>query len=113
MSDKLQVLVVSFAGLDGVEKTIASLRQDDIELIVIDGGSDSETQGWIKMVADKYLLLNHNPGLDNLLIECKRTFLRDDDDVYMLAEIGVEYKAGYSEEYKLEDVDEPISENSD
>jgi len=62
----MQVVVTSYCRLMYLKKTVESLRQDDIQLIIVDGGSDEETQQYISQVADKSLLFHGNPGADFL-----------------------------------------------
>jgi glycosyltransferase involved in cell wall biosynthesis len=69
----MQVIVTSYQRPRYLRQTVESLRQDDVRLIIVDGGSDPETQEYIQRAADVAVLLDGNPGADalkNAGIEC-------------------------------------------
>jgi len=68
---KPQVLVTSFDRLDYLKKTVATLRQDDIHLLIVDGGTEEgearrETREFVAANADAAIFLDGNPGADVL-----------------------------------------------
>ncbi len=58
--------MTSYCRLKYLKQTVESLRQDDVELIIVDGGSDRETREYIMEVADAHLFFRDNPGADFL-----------------------------------------------
>ncbi len=61
-----QVIVTSYRRLAYLQRTVESLRQNDIQLFIVDGGSDEETRQYIASVADGHLFFENNPGADYL-----------------------------------------------
>ena len=90
----MQVIVISYKRLKYLKQTVESLRQDDIELFIVDGGSDFETKQYIMGAADKYLLFEDNPGADFLKTEGIKKFITD--PVFMLSSDDLVYPKGYS-----------------
>lgn len=91
----LQVIVTSYRRLAYLKKTVESLRQDQIELFIIDGGSDVETLEYIQGVSDEALYLKDNPGADVLKTEGIKRFITNPE--YMVSSDDLGYPAGYSE----------------
>lgn len=60
------VIVTSYQRPKYLWQTVASLRQDDVKLCIVDGGSDPETRARIRGMADCHALLEGNPGADVL-----------------------------------------------
>lgn len=60
------MIVTSYCRLGYLKHTVESLRQDDVQLIIVDGGSDEETREYIRKAADQFLLFRGNPGADFL-----------------------------------------------
>ena len=62
---KLSVITLSWDNLDYTKAFVKSIRQNTslpYELIIVDNGSESETQKWIEENADKSLLFSENQG---------------------------------------------------
>ena len=63
---KLSIITLSWDNLDYTKAFVKSIRQNtslSYELIIVDNGSESETQKWIEENADKSLLFSENQGL--------------------------------------------------
>jgi glycosyltransferase involved in cell wall biosynthesis len=90
----MQVLVTSYRRLAYLKQTVKSLRQDDVELYIIDGGSDKETVEWIKQNADGWLLFQNNPGADFLKTEGIQRFATERE--FILTSDDLLFPAGYS-----------------
>ena len=59
----MQVIVTSFRRFKYLKQTIESLRQDDVELIIVDDGSNnSEIEDYIQSNADIAILCKDNRG---------------------------------------------------
>ena len=61
---KLSVITLSWDNLDYTKAFVKSIRQNTslpYELIIVDNGSESQTQKWIEENADKSLLFSENP----------------------------------------------------
>jgi len=91
----MQVILTSYRRLAYMRRTVESLRQDPIELYIIDGGSDPETVEWIKQSADGWLLFRHNPGADFLKTEGIKAFGTDNE--FLVTADDLLYPAGYSD----------------
>jgi|GEM_PF-5442346 len=61
-----QCIVTSYQRPKYLEPCLDSMRQDDIELYVVDGGSDQQTRSIIERLADGWIFLEGNPGADVL-----------------------------------------------
>lgn len=72
---KPQCIVTSYCRPKYLHPCLESMRQDDIELYVIDGGSDQSTKDYIRELADGYLFFDGNPGADVLKTEGIRRFV--------------------------------------
>lgn len=72
---KPQVVVTSYARPKYLIPCLESLRQDDIELYVVDGGSDFETMKVVGNMADGQIFMSGNPGADVLKNEGIRVFV--------------------------------------
>lgn len=92
----LTVIVTSYARPKYLKPCLESLRQDDIKLYVVDGGSDQETQEYIKHTADDALLLTGNPGADYLKTYGIKAFARGRE--FMITSDDLVFPAGYSTE---------------
>lgn len=90
----MQVLVQSYRRLKYLKQTVDSLRLDDVDLFIVDGGSDQPTKDYIKSVADKYLFFNDNPGSDFLKNEGIKHLITD--NYFILSADDIEYSEGYS-----------------
>lgn len=77
-----------------MRRTVESLRQDRVELYIVDGGSDEETVAWIKQNADGWLLFKGNPGADYLKTEGIKKFATERE--FLLTADDLLYPAGYS-----------------
>lgn len=95
MMDKMQVILTSYRRLKYMQQTVASLRQDKVELYIVDGGSDDETVAWIKQNADGWLLFKDNPGADYLKTEGIKTFVTEPE--FILTSDDLLFPKGYSE----------------
>lgn len=103
---KLQVIVSSCRRPRALEACLASLRQSDIELYVVDGYEGMDTSAIIEQYADDFRLLSGNPGADVLRNVGLRNFANQ-PLVFITSEDYV-YPAGWAEEvlsncYRLED----------
>lgn len=92
----MQVLVTSYRRLKYLRRTVESLRQDDVQIFVIDGGSDDETLHWIQENADGWLFFKDNPGADHLKTEGIKQFVKDRE--FLLTSDDLLFPAGYSTE---------------
>jgi len=90
----MQVLVQSYQRLKYLKQTVESLRQDDVEICIVDGGSDDETISYICRNADKYLLFKDNPGADFLKNEGIKQLITD--DYFILSADDIVYPHNYS-----------------
>jgi len=90
----MQVLVQSYQRLKYLKQTVESLRQDDVEICIVDGGSDDETVRYICRNADKYLLYFDNPGADFLKNEGIKQLITD--DYFILSADDIVYPLNYS-----------------
>ncbi len=93
MISKLTVVVTSYARPKYLFCCLDSLRQDDIDLIVIDGGSDTETISRIYEMADHTAVLPGNPGADVLK---NHGLSLVESDVFMITSDDLLFPAGYS-----------------
>jgi glycosyltransferase involved in cell wall biosynthesis len=91
----MQVILTSYRRPEYLRRTVASLRQDDIELFIVDGGSDAETVEWIRKAADGWLLFQNNPGADFLKTEGIKAFATERE--FLLTADDLLYPAGYSQ----------------
>lgn len=91
----MQVLVTSFRRLKYLKACLASLRQDSIQLFVVDGGSDTETLEYISQVADRALFLRDNPGADVLKTEGIKNFVTEPE--FILSSDDLVFPKGYSQ----------------
>lgn len=87
-----QVIVTSYRRLAYLKRTVESLRQNDVQLFIVDGGSDNETLGYIKSVADGALYFENNPGADYLKTAGIRKFITEPE--FMLASDDLEFPKG-------------------
>lgn len=90
----MQVLIQSYRRLKYLKRTVESIRQDDVEVLVVDGGSDMAMVKYIKQVADRYLLFKDNPGADFLKNEGIKQLVTE--DAFVLSADDIEYPKGYS-----------------
>jgi glycosyltransferase involved in cell wall biosynthesis len=90
----MQVIVTSFCRLKYLKQTVESLRQDEIQLFISDGGSDDETKYYIEQVSDGHLFFEDNPGADHLKTEGIKKFVTDKE--FMISSDDLRYPAGYS-----------------
>ena len=95
MTNKLQIVLTSYIRPKYLIPTVESLRQDDIELYITDGGSDEETIKFIKENSDGYLLFQGNPGADTLKSEGIKKFITNKE--FLLTSDDLVYPKGYSE----------------
>ncbi len=91
----LQVIVTSYCRPLYLEPCLKSLRQDEVELYVVDGGSDRQTIDLIKAYASRYILLSGNPGADVLKNEGIKAFATNPE--FMITSDDIQYPAGYSQ----------------
>lgn len=91
---KLQVLVISCQRPDYLWKTLASLRQDDVELFVLDGGSGQDVQNRIKSIADSHVFFGENLGADRHKNIGIRAFITQPE--FLISADDIIYPAGYS-----------------
>ncbi len=89
----MQVIVTSYRRLKYLRRTLESLRQDAIELIVVDGGSDEETQKYIRETADHAVFLQDNPGAD-VLKNAGLRFVKEPE--FIVSSDDLVYPKGYS-----------------
>lgn len=93
---KPQCIVTSYQRPKYLKPCVESMRQDDIELYIVDGGSDEETKRYIREVSDGCIFLEDNPGADvlkNVGIQqfvTQPTFIMSSDDL--------EYPKGWARE---------------
>ena len=90
----MQVLIQSDQRLNYLKQTVESLRQDDVEICIVDGGSDDETVKYIAGAVDKYLLFKDNPGADFLKNEGIKQLITD--DYFILSADDIVYPQNYS-----------------
>ena len=93
---KPQIILTSYIRLKYLVPTVESLRQDDVELYIVDGGSDDETIKFIKQNADGYLLFKDNPGADYLKTTGIKKFVTNDE--FIITSDDLIYPAGYSKQ---------------
>jgi glycosyltransferase involved in cell wall biosynthesis len=91
----MQVLVQSYQRLKYLKQTVESLRHDDVEICIVDGGSDAETVEYIGKVANKCLLYTDNPGADYLKNEGIKQLITDDH--FILSADDIVYPKGYAD----------------
>jgi glycosyltransferase involved in cell wall biosynthesis len=90
----MQIIVTSYRRLKYLKQTVESLRQDDVELIIVDDGSnDPELEEYIRKNADTAIICNKNKGADfsknvGLVHITDKTFMITSDDLV--------YPKGYS-----------------
>jgi len=92
---KAQVILTSYIRPKYLIPTVESLRQDDIELYIIDGGSDDETIKFIKQNSDGCILFKDNPGADYLKTEGIKKFVTNDR--FIITSDDIVFTKGYSE----------------
>ncbi len=90
----VQIIVTSYQRPKYLKPCIESLRQDDVRIYVVDGGSDQETCNWIKKRVDGFKFLNGNPGADVLKNVGIKSFVEDPE--FMLTSDDLLYPEGYS-----------------
>lgn len=90
----MQVIVTSYGRLAYMKRTVESLRQDPVQIYIVDGGSDTETVEWIKANADGWLLFDNNPGADFLKTEGIKEFATDPE--FLLTSEDLLFPKGYS-----------------
>lgn len=90
----LQVIVTSYARPKYLRPCLESLRQDNIKLYVVDGGSDEETCAYVRTMVDDALFLQGNPGADFLKTAGIKAFARDRE--FMLSSDDLVFPVGYS-----------------
>lgn len=90
----MQVIVTSYRRLKYLVRTVESLRQDPVEIYVVDGGSDEETVAWIRANADGWLLFRGNPGADYLKTEGIKRFATQRE--FILTSDDLLFPGGYS-----------------
>jgi len=93
---KPQIILTSYTRPKYLIPTVESLRQDDIELYIIDGGSDEETIQFIKQNSDGHLLFKGNPGADYLKTEGIKRFVTNDR--FIITSDDLIYTKGYSKQ---------------
>ena len=62
---KISVITLSFDNQEFTEKFVQSIRRNttlDYELIIVDNGSHTDTQQWVKKVSDNSIIFNSNRG---------------------------------------------------
>lgn len=91
----MQVIVTSYCRLKYLKQTVESLRQDPIQLYIVDGGSDPETREYIREVSDGHLFFDGNPGADHLKTAGIKQFVTDPE--FIISSDDLKYPAGYSE----------------
>lgn len=92
---KTQVIVTSWQRPKYLLPTLHSLRQDNIELYVADGGSDEETIKIIREYADDFLVLPGNPGADVSKNEGIRRFVTN--PYFIITSDDLLFEKGYSD----------------
>jgi len=90
----MQVIVTSYCRPLYLRQTVKSLRQDPIELYIVDGGSDQETCDYIRSVADGCLFFEGNPGADHLKTEGIKQFVTEPE--FVITSDDIAYPKGYS-----------------
>jgi len=90
----MQVIITSYCRLKYLRQTVESLRQDDIQLFIADGGSDDETKEYIKSAADGWLFFENNPGADVLKTAGIKEFVTERE--FLISSDDLRYPAGYS-----------------
>jgi len=102
----MQVIVTSCKRLKYLKRTIESLRQDDVQLIVVDDGSnDPEIESYIRENADIPVLCTVNKGAD---FSKNVGLAYVTDDIFMITSDDLVYPKGYSK--LLEDQYRKINE---
>ncbi len=91
----MQVVVTSYQRPKYLKPTLESLRQDDVELFVVDGGSDEETVEYIKKTCDKALFFKGNPGADALKTAGVQQLVTDKE--FVISSDDLVYPKGYSQ----------------
>ncbi len=92
---KLQCVVTSYKRPLYLRMCLASMRQDDIELYVVDGGSDEETKKYIREVADGCHFMEGNPGADVLKNEGIKRFVTQPH--FVMTSDDFEYQQGWTD----------------
>jgi len=90
----MQVIVTSYRRPLYLRRTLESLRQDSIELYVVDVGADQETREYIERTADGALFLDHDPGADGSKTEGIKRFVTDPE--FLITSDDLVFPAGYS-----------------
>ena len=96
MPMKPQIILTSYIRPKYLIPTVESLRQDDVELYIIDGGSDEETIKFIKQNSDGHLLFKGNPGADYLKTEGIKKFITNRR--FIITSDDLIYTKGYSKQ---------------
>lgn len=91
---KPQVVITSYQRPRYLIPCLESFRQDDVELYVVDGGSDEETRRSIYERATGYYMMEGNPGADVLKNEGVRRFVTQPEFIISADDIVV--PRGYS-----------------
>lgn len=91
---KPQCIVTSYCRPKYLKPCLESMRQDDIELYVIDGGSDEETKAYIRSVSDGCLFFEGNPGADHLKTEGIQRFVTQPE--FIISSDDYLFPAGWS-----------------
>jgi len=104
----VQVVVTSFKRLKYLKRTVESLRQDDVELIIVDDGSnDPEIEEYIVDKADIAILCSKNRGAD---FSKNTGLVHATEELIMVTSDDLVYPKGYSklleEQYKTINRDE-------
>lgn len=91
----MQIVVTSYKRLKYLKQCVESIRQDNVQLFIADGGSDEETKEYIKQNADGFIFFEGNPGADFLKTEGIKAFVTDKE--FIISSDDLVYPKGYSE----------------
>jgi len=93
---KPQIILTSYIRPKYLIPTVESLRQDDVELYIVDGGSNDETVKFIKQNSNGCLLFKNNPGADFLKTEGIKKFVTNDR--FIITSDDLVFSKGYSKQ---------------
>ena len=90
----MQIVVTSYKRLKYLKQCVESIRQDNVQLFIADGGSDEETKEYIRQNADGSIFFKDNPGADFLKTEGIKAFITDKE--FIISSDDLVYPKGYS-----------------